>query len=72
MHKKLFVSGSMVALLGLVAAGAAALGQVQPKAVAGVDADRLVPAVNQHSPLIGKRARLGAPRAVGLGQFAGQ
>ncbi len=47
MHKKLFVGGSMVALLGLVAAGAAALGQVQPKAVAGTDPDRLVPAVNQ-------------------------
>jgi hypothetical protein len=37
----------MVALLGLVAAGAVAVGQVQPKAVAGIDSDRLVPAVNQ-------------------------
>ncbi len=46
MHKKLFVTGSMVALLGLVAAGAAAVGQMQPKAVAGTDPDRLVPAVN--------------------------
>ncbi|MDQ2809913.1 MAG: glycoside hydrolase [Chloroflexota bacterium] len=61
MHKKLFVGGSMVALLGLVAAGAAAVGQVQPKAVAGVDPDRLVPAVNQQPAANWKALPAGGP-----------